>query len=662
MFKQIIIILAIILAISTGLEAQPPDSLPIASPDIKFKVEIASDESESQNADKQDKPESGNGNKHVITVTGETRRLKDTPIITEVISGEEINESRASTLGDVMEDYGLQFCQNDMGSYIRLQGMDESKVLFMVDGRRISGRIAQRLDADTISVSNIKRIEVVRGPMSVLYGSDGMGGVINIITKKPNKKFGIRGKVANSFVDPHRDTNIFLSQDASANVEFGVNPFFADVHGSFSRSNYHLDESETMSILPRYIQGAGGLTMGITPDDDLDITMGGNYSFRQSDDQTSSLGSYTRKETTRADGHFQSLYDINRKLNLTVRAYYNYYLREKDKYVALAKAWENSDYREEEHYASGLALLRIALTGSNRLTVGFECSYDNFYKYNINDDGSGATKDRDRQSLIIQDEQYKTNLYSVVAGLRVERDSDYGFFAVPAVNGMYYLTRELRLLAGIGMGYRAPDFSDLYLVKDTAGHPVVIGNEDLVPEKSLGVNLGLEQSGKIYNVFINTFYNEIFDEVVNVLQDDQDNGRDVYIKDNLTQSCRFGFDCEARVTLWEMLTLSAGYNLVFGYDREDERWLKDQPTHTVRGRISFTAKKFGFLTYFNGRYQTEAKDLDSNDLIIFDFYVSQKLFEHMKLFAGVNNLTDTIDDEAGLPEGRSFTFGLEAWY
>ncbi len=68
--------------------------------------------------------------------------FKGFPVITEVITAEEIDLSRAGSLTEVMQDYGLQYMQNDMGNYIRLQGYGEDKLLFLVNGRKISGRVS----------------------------------------------------------------------------------------------------------------------------------------------------------------------------------------------------------------------------------------------------------------------------------------------------------------------------------------------------------------------------------------------------------------------------------------------------------------------------------------------------------------------------------------
>lgn len=113
---------------------------------------------------------------------------------TDVIDGDEIAERGARTLADVLrQESGIQINSSlGTGQQIFIDGLDGKYVLVLLDGRPINGRVDNRLDLTRlgISASQIERVEVVRGPMSALYGSEALGGVVNIITKRP--KDGVR--------------------------------------------------------------------------------------------------------------------------------------------------------------------------------------------------------------------------------------------------------------------------------------------------------------------------------------------------------------------------------------------------------------------------------------------------------------------------------------
>jgi len=125
-----------------------------------------------------------------LTITGSRldRDRKQKVIRADVIDGDAIRETGARTLGDVLEEQGgLQVNSSlGLGSEVFVDGLDGRHVLILIDGRPVNGRVNNRVDVSRLPVSPgmIERIEIVRGPMSALYGSEALGGVINIITKK----------------------------------------------------------------------------------------------------------------------------------------------------------------------------------------------------------------------------------------------------------------------------------------------------------------------------------------------------------------------------------------------------------------------------------------------------------------------------------------------
>ncbi len=593
----------------------------------------------------------------VVTGTGRNKRLKDSPVVTEVITGEEIDASSAASLTDVLMNYGVQFTENPMGSYIRLQGLGQSRVLFLIDGRRITGRVARRLDADTVPLENIERIEIVRGPQSALYGSDALGGVINIITKDPQEGFSASVKITNRTADLVDD--FFMEQDLTGGVNFSIAKLFNNISFDLARSNYHLDEEGERSILPRYKRGKVGLGMAIAPVDAVRLSWGGSFFKMQRDEQLTSHGSHTRVDTTRADGHLSGDFQLGKRTDLSIQLYHNYYLRHRDKYSSLL-GWEGKK-KEEENLSSGEALSRISLSKNNELTVGLGGKYNTLFKYNL--DQTGAKKNMDTQYIILQDEQFREDCYSVIAGARVERNSTFGFFAAPKLSGMYHILKGLRVLGGVGVGYRVPSFSELYLVKDDPGHPIVLGNEDLGPEKSIGLNLGVEYLVGGLFTQLNLFYNELFDELVLELIDnpDPEDERYAYKNHNIDRSYRLGADVEAGLRFLKYVDMSAGYNFVYGYNRTDKERLTSSPMHTVRGRIAFDSDPLGLLVYVRGRYISDIWD-EENARLILDFYASKNIWKYFRVFAAFDNFTDTKESSVGPYAGIIISVGAKGWF
>ena len=133
-------------------------------------------------------------NEVVITGTRTLKPLKDVPVLTRVISQEDIAQVNPLDLQSLLEYEmpGLQFglAHGSGLPELKFQGSAGGYVLFMIDGERIAGEgSSNNIDYSLIDMDNVERIEIVKGPMSTLYGSQAMGGVVNIITKDANRPF-----------------------------------------------------------------------------------------------------------------------------------------------------------------------------------------------------------------------------------------------------------------------------------------------------------------------------------------------------------------------------------------------------------------------------------------------------------------------------------------
>ncbi len=133
----------------------------------------------------------------VVTATRAPLPLKNAPILTRVISAAEIRRSAIPTLQGLLEKElaGVEFHQAGYGQSLSFQGLDARYVLFLVDGERMAGETYGNIDYARIPLSNIERIEIVRGASSVLYGSSAMGAVVNIITRMPQERIEVNGSL-----------------------------------------------------------------------------------------------------------------------------------------------------------------------------------------------------------------------------------------------------------------------------------------------------------------------------------------------------------------------------------------------------------------------------------------------------------------------------------
>ena len=606
------------------------------------------------------------GSGMTVTGTRTPKRLKDTPVPVEVITAEEIEGSNADTVTDVLNDYGLVYTGNGMGDYVQMQGMGKNRILYLINGRRVSGRIAQRLKGETLPLTNIERIEIIRGPQSALYGSDALGGVINIITKKPPDTMTFSASLKNRFLlayndpktaynpPPFADFNPIREQNFNAVFGFplGVSRNSIDIEAS--RGAFYYNETASASILPEYYRGRLGFDTNLELGAGLEVRFGGSGMVMRRDDQTTARGSLNRLDYLRAEGFAETSFWIVPNAMMTVRLYDNYYQRNRDAYSALNNIWTTGERYENDNIAALEVQGMVEATPHLLFTAGLDGAFSSMEKYNF-------TKDfvyLDRESLFLQGEYFTIDRFSVIGGLRVERNSMFGFAVSPKLSGMVHFGKGFRILGGAGVGYRAPDFSDLYMERDDEGGTAtpVFGNPDLEPEYSLGFNLGLEYSNTLCFLQVNTYYNELFNEIGRRYNPDGN----YYYNLNISRSLRLGVDSEGRLNLPYGLFVSAGYSWLYAWDRSTETEPFIQPNHVVKMKAGANIPRPKIYTWLQGRFFSKANDParpDSEARFMLDFYFSIGLGKHFKLNFGIDNITGEMD-RIGPETAQTFSLGL----
>ena len=156
----------------------------------------------------------------VVSGTGTHRRLKDSPVPIEVMTASDIKKSGISTIEDalVMLNPSFSFRPTAMGTNMTLNGMKGEYILILVNGKKMTGDVSGYVDLSRIDMGRVKRIEVLKGAASSLYGSDAIAGVINIITEQPHDalhivsttRFGGKGSFIEN-INADINTNKFSS-------------------------------------------------------------------------------------------------------------------------------------------------------------------------------------------------------------------------------------------------------------------------------------------------------------------------------------------------------------------------------------------------------------------------------------------------------------------
>ncbi|HEY9594657.1 MAG TPA: TonB-dependent receptor [Spirochaetia bacterium] len=596
----------------------------------------------------------------LITVTGTKtpEEITQTPVQTQVIDKKEIEQSGSDTLGDVLASAGLQFAENGMGSYTALQGMSGDRVLFLIDGRRVTGRVSNNLVESQIPAGSIERIEVIRGPQSALYGSDALGGVINIITKKPSDRASIDFSIENESLLPTPDgaspawKAILRGQTLSSTVNVPIGPVFNKLFVSANQSFPYLD-SQGISLYPDYLQGEADLDSQASPTDSTHLSWGGNYSFNREDIHTSSGGSLDRIDTQRGGAYVTGKWTVDAAQDASATVYYNHFERSKQQYTSLLDLWGGNGDESEDYVGADLQYNR-SFGENNEACLAASYAFDTAQKYDVQ---NSATESRHTVSLVVQDEQFEENVYSVVGGLRGEYSTDYGWFFTPKISSMIYLADGLRILPSIAVGYRAPNFLELYLdsAKDVYHK---YGNPDLQPEKSVGGNLGFEWRIDAMTLQVNAFHSELWDEIVYDYTDQYDEvGRQIIVKENLARSANTGADLDWSVAFLGFLEARLVYSYLFAWDWTEGTERHDVPSHTGSLRLTSDGEKIGLRAYVEAVYQGTFVNRVT-PLVLLNCYLSKTLGDSLEASFGVHNITGAKDAFSSYLAGPVISIGL----
>ena len=158
--------------------------------------------------DSTDISRSYNLNPVVVTGSGHHQRLKSTATPVHVLSAQEIREQGISTFDGALVRMMPQvsMAPNSMGTFLRLNGLGNKYILILINGQKLSGDISNNIDLNRINMARVKRIEVLDGAASSLYGSDAIAGVINIITDQPTQDL-----ISTRYIDRERQSR-YLQQ------------------------------------------------------------------------------------------------------------------------------------------------------------------------------------------------------------------------------------------------------------------------------------------------------------------------------------------------------------------------------------------------------------------------------------------------------------------
>jgi len=429
----------------------------------------------------------------VITATKVPQLLKDVPGSVTVITSEEIESSKAKNVGELLDKVaGIEvrgYGYNGVSTII-LRGSSADQVLVMVDSRPVNLASSGDIDLSGFPLSNVERIEIVRGPFSALYGPGALGGVVNIITKTPPET----GATWASLSYGSFNTSVFNLIYGRDKERFGYLFTAEKGYSDGNRENSWKD----------YFALSGKLVWSPS------LVFSGGY-FK---DKKGTPGSLTWPTPDATQEDDKSWFDLTCKWNWRGSDFFLKSFLSQDKIVYENPDWAQKDTTENKTY--GVSFQHAIPFGSRHNFIwGVDWREDEVDVRSA--DGTsriGGKRKTNSSALYLQDEVSLFPDSMLVLGARYDNHSVYGSQLSPRVSFLYHLGEFTSIRSSWGRAFRPPTIDDLYWQEDWGGGMGLFGNPDLVPEKSSEYEVGIEHIFTPEVLGRITFFSSYIDDLI----------------------------------------------------------------------------------------------------------------------------------------------------
>lgn len=447
----------------------------------------------------------------VVTATLTPKALKDVPVMTRLITFKDIKKVDATNVQELLtqEIPGLEFgfAMNQETS-LNMGGFGGNAVLFLIDGERMAGETMDNVDYNRMNLDNVGRIEIVKGASSALYGSNAVGGVVNIITREQTEpwtaninsrynsfgkewrnganfsfrkgKWGSQTNLQSTKIDPINLSSGPTSEEKAIAALLGL-PIEED------KSNVkRLYGQETYNVKERITFNAS---------EHLRFVGRGSYFYRESQRDT-----YSYHFNAYSAG-LKGISDWGDANHLEVSYAFDTY--DKANFQPDGTRTHDHDYTNTQHVAHAIY---NRLLGKNTLTVGADYMNDYLTTYQFLDNSDHSQNNFDAYG---QFDYNITNRLNIVGSVRYDYFSASRQDALTARLAAVYKFEHLTLRANYASGFRAPTLKEMYMHFDMGNMGyMIIGNPDVQPEKSNNYNVALEHNGKVdTGTFLDGQYN-----------------------------------------------------------------------------------------------------------------------------------------------------------
>ncbi len=589
----------------------------------------------------------------VVTASLGENMLKNTPQLTEVLSGKVLQTTGAITVQDALEQNvpGIEFSEDSHGSNIQMQGLGTKYILILIDGERMSQKDRDNIDFERLNVGQIERIEVTKGAASSIYGSNAIGGVINIITKKPKHAFEANGFYRRSAYNEQVINGYVATKQDHFSASLGAD------HKKSDGYDLTLEEPNTSKTQEKFEDYSITPFFSFRPSDQFELNLKGNYFVHERFDELSTIPTHPKD------------------YSFTLNANANYYLSPKQNFWISWNTDQYEQYHIEERKNNNENLEGIHRFNNAKLISHTHLSLDHSFKVGLEYLNERLTSDRVAEGKktttswigFIYNEYKPFTSLRTSAALQVNQHSTFGMHVSPSLSLLYQVL-PLNIRLGYSNGYRAPTLKELYFEWDHFSMFFIKGNTDLKPETSHYFYSSVEYITSSMNLSASVYLNRLNNMITTVTS--LNNGQQTENYQNVADARLIGFNLQIKRELIKRLTLIGGYSYVHSEDLNTGFQIPGIITQSARLRLEYGhrfSKDFDLILALQGKYSGGVLDESINDLGKAErdqnklywnwrFISTLYLYKYFNLALGVDNLFDYTDTEdfSTLSPGRRF--------
>jgi outer membrane receptor for ferrienterochelin and colicins len=619
----------------------------------------------------------------VVTASGYESTIAEAPASISIVDSEQIKQQPIKDLVDVLKNLPGVSNHTTQGGRngIIIRGLDEDYVLRLVDGKRVSSSTGiwrrNNFDNTSVPLALVERVEVIRGPMSALYGSDAVGGVVNVITRKPTDEWinvlDVEQGIMQQGDDGGRYRVSYLTS-GKLNEDLGIT--FSAEH-SEQDAWYYDPVGLVKSDIQEYtvIEPRESTKFATTLDWEVAENQTLAFNLAHDDDEIllSNFGNYTRTQhidrwtyglTHTADWQWGS---SNITINQSDAKMEDYNSR----YIDLPETERDEQYLKPNEIYTTLRAVSYFDLGDHTVTAGVEylnTEIKDDIQYPLNgSDSLGLT------SVFFQDQIALSENLTATLGIRAEDAEIYGFHLSPRAYLVYDLGDGITLKGGVGSAFRAPtlfEASPNFESISCGGDCFIYGNPDLKEETSVSTEISLLVNREKWNSSV-TIYNNNVDELIEVGRykgEHPNAGNSGYF--NLDEAMLRGVEASLWVEVNDMISIDTNYTYLDATGPDGEP-LEYRPEHkaNIGVNLAFTDSLTAYVgVNYYGEYihylRRDVTPYEQDSYTLIDMSVRYQATQGLALRAGVTNATavqpieESPDSDLHL-QGRTVFVGAE---